>query len=115
MVPITDCGSVFRSAEAGPKHATHEKRPWAAVWADLRPHWLGPPVRVKAHLTKEQSAERGQLDLWQGNAAADSAAKKRAATAGTVLAARCHGCGSAEAVSGSCEGAGSLSPAGVGA
>ena len=51
LVPVTDCGSVYRSAAEGPRCATHEKRPWAAIWADIR-GWLGPPLKVEAHLTQ---------------------------------------------------------------
>ena len=77
VVPVIDCGPVCRAAAQGPLYATHEKRPWAAVWADNGGK-LGPPVTVKAHLTKEQSLRLGQEALWRGNAVADSVAKRRA-------------------------------------
>ncbi len=77
LAPVTDCGSVVRSAVAGPSYSPHEKRPWAALWIDIGGQ-PGLPVKVTAHFSREQSAELGQLDLWHGNGAADAAAKARA-------------------------------------
>ena len=81
MVPVTDCGSVFQSALSGKAYATHPKRPWAAVWSDIRCGWLEPPLKVKAHFSREQCAAIGQEHLWAGNQAVDRAAKSRAALA----------------------------------
>ena len=63
LAPVTDCGSVFRSAVAGPTCSTHEKRPRAALWVYIGDK-LGLPSKVKAHLSREQFAELGQLYLW---------------------------------------------------
>ncbi len=71
--PITDSGSVYRSAVRGQPHAAHEKRPWAAIWADIGGS-LGPGGKVTAHLSLEASTAAGQAALWRGNAAADAAA-----------------------------------------
>ena len=81
MTAVTDCGSVFRSAAEGLAYATHPKRPWAAVWAEVRPGWMLAPVKVKAHFTKEQMVAIGQGHLWAGNDFVDRAAKDRAALA----------------------------------
>ena len=81
MVPVTDCGSVFRSALSGLAYATHPKRPWAEVWRDIRCGWMQPPVKVKAHFSREQCEAIGQGDLWAGNQAVDAAAKGRAGMA----------------------------------
>ncbi len=78
VVPVTDCGSVHRSAVGGQKCATREKRPWAAVWAGIDEQ-LGQTLKVKAHLTLEQSRAMGQEEIWHGNVAADAAAKQTAA------------------------------------
>ena len=69
MVPVTDCGSVFRSALSGLAYATRPKRPWAAVWRNIRCGWMQPPVKVKAHFSREQCEAIGQGDLWAGLAA----------------------------------------------
>ncbi len=57
----TDCGSVVLSARSGPAYATHEKRPWAAVWADVGVHF-GLVTKVNAHVSLEQAISRGQGD-----------------------------------------------------
>ena len=75
---VTDCGSVFASATRGPAYAEHPKRPWAAVWASFDSTRLGAVLKVKAHLTEEQSSCRGEGHLWRGNDMADKAAKERA-------------------------------------
>jgi hypothetical protein len=81
MIAVTDCGSVFRSAAEGLAYATNPKRPWAAAWADVRAGWMQPPVKVKAHFTKQQCEAIGQGHLWAGNQAVDLAAKQRAGLA----------------------------------
>ena len=81
MVPVTDCGSVFRSARSGMAYATNPKRPWAAVRSDIRCGWLEPALKVKAHFSRLQCEAIGQGDLWAGNQAVDAAAKCRAGLA----------------------------------
>ncbi len=46
------------------------------MWADVGDR-LGPPIKVKAHLTLGKIKARGQEELWHTNAAANAAAKKR--------------------------------------
>ena len=81
MCIVTDCGSVFASASKGPAYAEHPKRPWSAIWAGVDTTRLGPVLKVKAHLTREQSVGRGEGHLWRGNDLVDKAAKERALNA----------------------------------
>jgi len=78
---VTDCLSVLRSAEGGLKRAEAERRPWAAVWRHMSWSWEAF-WKVKAHLTRSEAKQRGEERLWAGNAAADDAAKRRAASLG---------------------------------
>lgn len=77
VIPVVDCASVVTSARRGRAYATHERRPWAALWAGT-PGRLGPVVKVKAHTTRQESANRGEEHLWRGNDAVDALAKDRA-------------------------------------
>jgi hypothetical protein len=78
-VAYTDCASVHKSASRGLRFAESERRPWAAVWRYLRWEWAAIH-KVKAHLTQQEAAARGESHLWEGNARADVAAKARASS-----------------------------------
>ncbi len=50
VLPATDCGFVFLAALHAITYATHEKRPWAAIWSGDH---FGRAFKVKAHLSLE--------------------------------------------------------------
>jgi len=71
-----DCSSVVKAASHGPEWATKANRPFAGIWKYLK---IWPEVeKTKAHRTRAQAVEDGDLKKWLGNTYADEYARKGA-------------------------------------
>jgi hypothetical protein len=82
---VTDCGSVYKSGTSGADYALNWARPMAGFWVGIRLPDL-TIRKTKAHRSRQQAEQEGDLDDWLGNDLADGLAKE-AASFGTPPAA----------------------------